>query len=95
MSLDRLHGNELVLTHEQVSIFLGARRESISTAAQKLELTGAIRHRRGHLTVANRQELEHRAGESYAVVSRGVSISRANIRSFEHDLSLSLITPVL
>ena len=70
MSLDRLHGNELVLTHEQVSIFLGARRESITTAAQKLELTGAIRHRRGHLTVANRQEMEYRAGESYAVVSK-------------------------
>ena len=70
MSLDRLHGNELFLTHEQVSIFLGARRESITTAAQKLELTGAIRHRRGHLTVASRQELEHRAGESYAVVSK-------------------------
>jgi CRP-like cAMP-binding protein len=70
MTLDRLSENELLFTHEQVSIFLGVRRESITVAAQKLELIGAIRYRRGHLTVTNRQELENRVGESYTVVSR-------------------------
>ena len=69
MSLDRLPGNELRITQASVSIFPGVRRESI-TVAQKLETTtGAIRYRRGYLTVVNRQELENRAGESYAVVS--------------------------
>lgn len=70
MTLDRLSGNELHITHEQVSIFLGVRRESITMAAQKLEITGAIQYRRGHLTVVNRQELEEIAGENYTVVSK-------------------------
>ena len=71
MSLDRLPGNELRITQAQVAIFLGVRRESITVVAQKLETTtGAINYRRGHLTVVNRQELENRAGESYAVVSK-------------------------
>lgn len=69
MTLDRLPDNELHITHEQVSIFLGVRRESISLAAQKLETIGAIQYRRGHLTVVNRRELEELAGESYAIVS--------------------------
>jgi CRP-like cAMP-binding protein len=70
MSLDRMSGNELYITHEQVSIFLGVRRESITTAAQKLEATGAIQYRRGHLTVVNRRELVELAGEIYALVSK-------------------------
>ena len=69
MILDRMSGNELHITHEQVGIFLGVRRESITTAAQKLETTGAIECRRGHLTVVNRRELEEIAGENYTVVS--------------------------
>lgn len=75
MTLDRLSGNELHITHEQVSIFLGVRRESITVAAQKLELTGAIQYRRGHLTVVSRRELEERAGESYASV-RDMNVTR-------------------
>jgi CRP-like cAMP-binding protein len=70
MTLDRMSGNELYITHEQVSIFLGVRRESITIAAQKLEAMGAIQYRRGHLTVVNRQELEELAGENYALVSK-------------------------
>ncbi|MEO7320233.1 MAG: Crp/Fnr family transcriptional regulator [Nitrosospira sp.] len=69
MILDRMAGNELHITHEQVGIFLEARRESITTAAQKLETTGAIECRRGHLTVVNRRELEEIASENYTVVS--------------------------
>ncbi len=68
MSLDRLPGNELYITQAQIAIFLGVRRESITVVAQKLEITtGAIRCRRGHLIVVNRQELEKRAGKGYAV----------------------------
>ena len=69
MILDRLSGNGLHITHKQLSIFLGANRESITLAVQKLETTGAIQHRRGHLTVVNRQELEDRVGGSYAMVT--------------------------
>jgi CRP-like cAMP-binding protein len=69
MILDRLSGNELQITHKQLSGFLGANRESITLAIQKLERTGAIQHRRGHMTILNRQELEDRVGQSYAMVT--------------------------
>ncbi len=70
MILDRISGNELHITHEQVGIFLGVRRESITTAAQKLEITGAIECRRGHMRVTGREKLEGFAGENYALVSK-------------------------
>lgn len=70
MSLDRLPGNELHITHEQVGIMLGVRRESVTVAAHKLQTAGAIRCRRGHLAVVDRQQLEASAGENYAVVKK-------------------------
>lgn len=70
MLLDRLPGNALRITHDQVSILLGARRESITTVAQELEKTGAITYRRGHMFITNRQELEIRVCESYGVVNK-------------------------
>lgn len=70
MILDRLSGIKLQITHAQVSIFLGVRRENITVAAQKLEALCAIRYRRGHMAVINPQELEKLAGENYAVVSK-------------------------
>lgn len=69
MVLDRLPATGLHITHQQVSIMLGVRRESITVVAQRLEMTGAIQYRRGHLTIMDRQELESRTGESYAMVS--------------------------
>jgi CRP-like cAMP-binding protein len=69
MTLDRLSGNKLQITHGQLAIFLGANRESITLAVQKLKTTGAIQHRRGQLTVVNRQELEDLVGQSYTMVS--------------------------
>lgn len=70
MNLDRLSGNELHVTHEQVAIMLGVRRESVTAATNKLQMTGAIRCRRGHLAVVDRRQLEASAGESYAVVRK-------------------------
>jgi CRP-like cAMP-binding protein len=70
MTLDRMSGNELHITHEQVGIFLGVRRESVTTAAQKLETTGAIECRRGHMSVTHRGKLEELAGENYVLISK-------------------------
>lgn len=70
MSLDRLPGNELHITHEQAGIMLGVRRESVTVAAHKLQTAGAIRCRRGHLAVVDRQQLEASAGENYEVVKK-------------------------
>jgi CRP-like cAMP-binding protein len=70
MSLDRLSGSELHITHEQVAIMLGVRRETVTVAAQKLQLAGAINCRRGHLAVLDRRQIEVSAGENYQVVKR-------------------------
>lgn len=69
MSLDRLSGNELQMTHEQIAIMLGVRRESVTQAALKLQTIGAIRYSRGHITIVDREELEDSVCECYAVVN--------------------------
>ncbi len=70
MSLDRLSSNELQMTHEQIAIMLGVRRESVTQAALKLQTVGAIRYSRGHITVVDREELEDSVCECYAVVNK-------------------------
>jgi len=70
VSLDRAPQSDLVLTHDQFSNLLGVRRESITTAARKLQLSGVIRYRRGHITVLDRQRLEHGACECYSAAKK-------------------------
>ncbi len=69
-TLDRLPSDELVMTQELVSQALGVRRESITEVAARLQLAGVIRYRRGHISVLDRDGLEHRACECYAAVRR-------------------------
>ena len=68
MSLDRLHGNELVMTQELIANMLGVRREGVTGAALELQRDGLIRYARGHITVLDRPALEGRTCECYAVV---------------------------
>lgn len=68
LSLDRLHGDELVLTHELIGNTHGVRREGISEAANKLRQSNVIRYARGRITVLDRPGLEARTCECYAVV---------------------------
>lgn len=70
MSHDRESSNELKMTHEQIANLLGVRRESVTQAANKLQSSGLIQYRRGHITVSNRAGLEALAGECYAVVKK-------------------------
>lgn len=70
ISLDRSADNELAVTHEQFANLLGVRRESITAAAHKLQLSGVIRYRRGHVTVLDRQRLERGACECYAAAKQ-------------------------
>lgn len=66
--LDRLATNELTMTHESLAGTLGVRRESVSTAAGKLQAAGVIRYRRGRIEVLDRAGLERRVCECYAAV---------------------------
>jgi CRP-like cAMP-binding protein len=70
LSMDRLHGNELVMTQELIANMLGVRREGVTEAALKLQKAGLIRYSRGHITVLNRKGLEKRTCECYAVVKK-------------------------
>jgi CRP-like cAMP-binding protein len=70
LSLDRLEGNELVMTQELISNMLGVRREGVTEGALKLQKAGVINYRRGRITVLNRPALEKRSCECYAVVKR-------------------------
>ena len=70
LSLDRLSGNEIVMTQELISNMLGVRREGVTESATKLQKAGLIRYSRGHITVLDRPGLERRACECYAVVKR-------------------------
>ncbi len=63
--LDLLTGNELKMTQATIARMLGVRRESITSAAHRLQQEGLIQHRRGSITVLNRRGLEEYAGECY------------------------------
>jgi CRP-like cAMP-binding protein len=70
LSLDRLQGNELVTTQELIANMLGVRREGVTEGAIKLQQAGLIRYTRGHITVLDRDGLQKRSCECYAVVKR-------------------------
>ncbi len=70
LSLDRLSGNELVMTQELIANMLGVRREGVTEAAGKLQKLGVIEYRRGHITVLDRPKLEQLSCECYDVVRR-------------------------
>jgi Mn-dependent DtxR family transcriptional regulator len=70
MSLDRVPGNELVMTQELIANMLGVRRQSVTEAASKLQADGVIRYARGRITTLDRPGLEQRACECYTVVKK-------------------------
>jgi CRP-like cAMP-binding protein len=70
LSLDRLAGDELVMTQELISNMLGVRREGVTEAARQLQALGLIRYVRGRINVLDRPGLEQRSCECYAVVKR-------------------------
>ena len=70
LSLDRLQGNELVMTQELIANMLGVRREGVTEGALKLQNLGLIRYSRGRITVLDRPGLEKRTCECYAVVKK-------------------------
>jgi len=70
LSLDRLTSNELVMTQELIANMLGVRREGVTEAAGRLHKAGIIDYRRGRIVVLDRDRLEKRTCECYAVVRK-------------------------
>lgn len=78
-TLDRLPTNELIITQELVAGTLGVRRESVTEAAGKLQRSGYISYRRGHISVLDRSGLEACSCECYAVVKNEVQRLLSNV----------------
>ncbi|HUR88783.1 MAG TPA: Crp/Fnr family transcriptional regulator [Ramlibacter sp.] len=70
ISLDRIPGDELVMTQELISNMLGVRREGVTEAASRLQRRGLIRYSRGRIRVLDRQGVEASACECYDVVRK-------------------------
>jgi CRP-like cAMP-binding protein len=80
LTLDRVPSRELVMTQELVASMLGVRREGITEAAGKLQHSGFIQYRRGHISVLDRAGLESRSCECYAVVKKELKRLLSDVR---------------
>lgn len=65
---DRIQSDHMPLTHEFLGQMLGAPRTTVTLAAGMLNHAGLIDYSRGHVTIKNREGLEHVACECYATV---------------------------
>jgi CRP-like cAMP-binding protein len=63
---DRLDHHEIPLTHEYLAIMLGTARPGVTIALQELERRGWITHRRGVVTVIDRDGLIKSSNGAYA-----------------------------
>lgn len=70
LTLDEGGGAPLTMTHETMGAMLGLRRETVSQAAHRLQETGVLHYRRGHIAVRDRDGLERSACECYGVITR-------------------------
>jgi CRP-like cAMP-binding protein len=70
LSLDRLASNQLVMTQSLIADMLGVRREGVTEAAGHLHRAKLIDYQRGRITVLDREALERRSCECYAVVKK-------------------------
>ena len=58
------------MTQELIANMLGARRESVTESARKLQKLGLISYSRGRIKMPDRPALENRSCECYAVVKK-------------------------
>lgn len=65
--LDRLPGNQIVMTQELIANMLGVRREGVTEAAGNLQKLGIIEYKRGRISVLDRTKLERFSCECYEV----------------------------
>ena len=67
MTRDRMPSDHFLLTQEFLAMMLGVRRAGVTVAASALQRAGLIRYDRGRVAILDRQGLEERACECYAV----------------------------
>jgi len=74
---DRVRKNQLTLTQEQISLFLGVHRPTVTLVAQTLREKGLIDYMRGRVHILDRRGLENSACECYSVVQINLFSSAA------------------
>ena len=65
MCHDRIDGDEIGLTHEFMSMMIGARRTGVTVTLHHLEGAGMIRSKRSRVIITDREKLEDLAGVAY------------------------------
>lgn len=65
MNHDRLEGDRINLTHEQLGVMLGVRRATVTDTLHVLEGEGLLHSTRGLIQIRNRAQLLNLAGECY------------------------------
>ncbi len=78
MAQDRVEGDEIHLTHEFLSMMMGARRPGVTEAMNELERLDLVATRRGAIMVVSRKGLETRAGKFYGLPERELARLLAN-----------------
>lgn len=85
LSLDRLRGNEVVMTQKLISNMLGVHRAGVMEATGNLQQDGLISYGNGRVTVLDRAKLERRVCECYGVVKNEID------RLFAYQLPLQAV----
>ena len=62
---DRLNDHEIPLTHEYLAVMLGTARPGVTIALQELERRGLVTHRRGTVTIIDRDGLMKSSNGAY------------------------------
>ena len=65
---DRVHSDNLNLTHEAISHTLGAPRTAVTAAAGELQRAGIIHYMRGNISILDRAKLEEKSCECYRII---------------------------
>jgi CRP-like cAMP-binding protein len=73
MAADRLGSQTIHLTHEQLAVAVGCRREAISIVARKLQLAGLIDYAYGTIVIRDANAMKVRSCECYAAVKTAFS----------------------
>jgi CRP-like cAMP-binding protein len=85
----RSDDGEVLVTQEIISQMLGLRRTTVTIAARRFQRAGLIRHRRGHIAIANRAGLQKLACECYETCRRRLEAALQPLQSRPESADLS------